>query len=102
MCGILSSETDVCIAYKPMIPRALCGSLQGTYLAASVQKDLDAMIEHKEPAAAGAHIRALHQALHGYWREVLGSSSGDLRVRTRARPRTWSCCSRECRLCAGA
>lgn len=42
------------------------------------------MIEHKEPAAAGAHIRALHRALHAYWREVIGSSSADLRVRPRA------------------
>ena len=61
-----------------------CALTQGTYLAASVQGDLDAMIEHKEPAAAGAHIRALNQSLRAYWRQVVGSSSGNLGVRARA------------------
>ena len=62
-----------------MIP-ILVATLQGTYLAAGVQEDLDAMIDHLEPAAAVATIRKLNQALYEYRRQVLGSSNTDLRV----------------------
>lgn len=72
------SPTKLSCSWRSLLP-------QGTYLAASVQGDLDAMIEHKEPAAAGAHIRALHRTLHAYWREIIGSSSTDLRVRSKIR-----------------
>jgi len=55
-------------------------TLQGTYLAAGVQKDLDNMIDHLEPAAAVATIRDLNKALYDNRRQVLGSSSANLRV----------------------
>ena len=54
-----------------------------------MQGDLDEMIEHAEPAAAVPRIRALHDSLYGYRKEIVGSSAPDLRVRPCA---TALCC----------
>lgn len=57
--------------------------VQGTYLAASVQRDLDDMIEHREPAEAVHRIRVMHDALYNFKHDLLGGDAPGVHVSAR-------------------
>ena len=60
---------------------------QGTYLASSVQKDLDDMIDHREPAEAVHRIRVMHDALYNFKHDLLGAGAPGVMVSPLSWPR---------------